>query len=414
MAKEYFDSEENYLDNGLRIITIKKNTNLASLHAGINIGSLYEKKSELGISHFIEHMLFKGTENMSNEEINDALEQLGGDYNAFTDYSCTAYSSSTLAEEIEGSIKLIADMLINSIFPEEEIEKERGVVLSEIKAGKDDIEESSFRRVNNIAFLKSPVRYGVIGEEKTVNGFTKLNLFKFYKKYYVPNNCIISIVSPYEHEFILNLISAYFHEWKRKQFIKKDVIIEDNIPLKKILWKKDLEQSAIIYLYTFHNLTKKQELILKVLNHKLGESGNSILFRELREKRGLAYDVYSDMEMTRYVKTLYIYTAVDDDKVNEALQVIDSCIEGIKKREINFDDKTIDLMRKVLKTSVAATLEDTSDLGDYVLSQVLDGESIYEFIEDMKELDNITRNDLYEIANLIFNNPTIHILTSHK
>ena len=116
------------------------------------------------------------------------------------------------------------------------------------------------------------------------------------------------------------------------------------------------------------------------------------------------------MEMTKYVKTLYIYTAVDDEKVNEALSVIDNCIEGIKKHEINFDDRTIDLMRKVLKTSVAATLEDTSDLGDYVLQQVLDGDSIYEFIEEscttcagkgsrvkLSYIEFLIRNEIFKI-----------------
>lgn len=357
-------------------------------------------------------MLFKGTKKRNNEEINDALEKRGGEYNAYTDYTCTVYNITALSDELEDSMDILSDMVQNSQFPEAELEKERGVILAEIRTSKDDIEDYSFNKINEIAFSKSPLRYDTLGEEKTVKKFTKEQLINYYNKYYAPNNCFVSIVSPFEHDEVLKLVEKYFSNWKWKELEKETIVVEDNIPIKKTTLKKNIEQSTIIYAFTFHGLTKMEELALKVLNHKFGESANSILFRELREERGLAYDVYSHLDMTNRVKTLYIYTAVGAESTEEALAAIDNCIERVKNGQINFNDETVTIMKKVLKTAVAATLEDSTDLGNYVLHQSLEDESIYEFLEDMKNLESIKSEDMYEAARKVFNEPTVHILAA--
>jgi len=410
MERGIFDASINTLQNGINVITIKKDTQLTAIHAAINIGSLFEREDEKGIAHFIEHMLFKGTKNKNNEELNNDLEQRGGEYNAYTDYNATVYSITALSEELEPSVEILADMLQNSIFVEEELEKERGVILAEIRTSKDDIEDLSFVRVNELAFKKSPLRFDTIGKEKTVKNFSREQLINFYEKYYVPNNCYLSIVSPLDHEVVIEIIEKYFSKWSEKDFERERVIAEDNHPCKKTTHKKDIEQSTIVYAYTFHNLNREEELALKILNHKFGESSNSILFRRLREEEGLAYDVYTHLDMTKYVKTLYVYTAVSKESVNEALALIDDSIEKIKNEEIVFDDSTVAIMKKVLKTAVASTLEDSTDLGNYVLHQTLDGESIYEFVDDMRDMEDIKKEHIYNVARKVLSNPTIHIL----
>jgi predicted Zn-dependent peptidase len=297
---------------------------------------------------------------------------------------------------MEASVEILADMIQNSTFPDIEIEKERGVILSEIRASMDDIEDYSFNRINEIAFKKSPLRYDTLGEEKKVKKFTRDQLLDYYKKYYIPSNCHISIVSSYEHREMFEIVQKYFEKWKDRELINEEVIIEDNISIKEISYKNNIEQSTIIYAFTFHGLTREEELALKVLNHKLGESANSILFRELREDRGLVYDVYSHLDMTNSVKTLYIYTAVGTENVDEAVMVIDSCISKIKSGEINFNEDMVMLMKKVLKTAVASTLEDSTDLGNYVIHQSLENESIYEFTDDMRNLELIKSEDIYK------------------
>lgn len=405
-----FDAKEYILKNGLKLITVKRDTEIAAVHAGIKVGSLYEDQNEKGISHFIEHMLFKGTKDMNNEELNSCLENLGGEYNAYTDYNCTVLGITALVEEMEDSIKLMSDMLMNSTFPEDELEKERNVILAEIRTSKDDVEDYSFDRINDIAFEKSPLKYGTIGEEASVKSFTREQIVGFYNKYYIPDNCYISVVSNYEHEYVKKLIEKYYEIWKWKELKTVEIIKEKNKNIKVISHKKEIEQSTIIYLYTFYGITEDSELALKILNHKLGESSNSILFRELREQRGLAYDVYTHLDLTNDVKTLYIYTAVSPENVDQALAVIDGTIEKIKNEEIVFDESTIDLMKKVLKTAVALTLEDSTDIGNYILHQSIDGESIYKLFDDMKEMKLIRKDDIYKAAKDVLKCPAVHIL----
>ena len=219
-----FDARQKVLPNGIKLITIKRDTYIAAFHAGIKIGAIYESVQEKGISHFIEHMLFNGTKSRDNKKLNNDLEVLGGEYNAYTDNNSTVYSITSLREELEKSMEIISDMFINSIFPDEQIEKEREVILSEIKSSKDDIEDYSFDRINKIAFKKSSLRYNVTGNEKDISKFKREDLVGFYSKYYVPNNCHISVVSSYEHEKVYQLIHKYFNKWRSKEVKHNDII----------------------------------------------------------------------------------------------------------------------------------------------------------------------------------------------
>ena len=168
MFKLNFDVKKHFLDNGLEVVTIKKDTKISSINIGVKVGSLNEGNNERGISHFIEHMLFKGTTTRSYEELNDELEFLGGEYNAYTDYTSTVYTVSCLEEELKKAIEILGDMIINPEFNSEELEKERGVILAEMRTSKDDIEDLSFKRTNEIAFNKSPLKYDVAGLEANV------------------------------------------------------------------------------------------------------------------------------------------------------------------------------------------------------------------------------------------------------
>ncbi|MGV8981370.1 M16 family metallopeptidase [Clostridium sp.] len=414
MNKEIFNTKQTQLSNGIKLITIKKDSQISAVHAGINIGSLYEEKNEKGIAHFIEHMLFKGTVSRTNEKLNSDLENLGGEYNAYTDFNCTVYSATILNEELENVVTLLGDMILSSTFPKDEIEKERGVILAEIRTINDDIEDLSFRRVNEVAFKYSPLREDTIGNETIIKKVARKQLVDFYNKYYVPNNCFISIVSPLEHEVIINMVEKYFGNWSEKSFEKKKIIYEHNQFVKEISYKKEIEQSTILYLYTFNGLSKDEELALRILNYKFGESSNSILFRELREERGLSYDVYTHLDTSNNVKTLYIYTSVAEENVDEAIEVIDKAIRDIESRKIVFDDNTIALMKKMLKTAIASTLEDSTDLGNYVIHQAMDDEDIYQFTEDMENMSNIKSEDLYNVAKKVLQKPTIHIFLPEK
>ncbi|WP_297713701.1 pitrilysin family protein [Clostridium sp.] len=412
MVKINFDVKKHKLENGLEVITIKKDTQISSINIGVKVGALNESLNEKGISHYIEHMLFKGTENRTFQKLNDDLEALGGEYNAYTDFSQTVYSISCLEEELKNAIEILSDMLICPKFPEEEIEKERGVILAEIRSSKDSVEDFSFKKINEVAFKNSSLRYDVAGLDENVKSFTKKELYDYYKKYYIPNNSLITMVSSLSHEEAFEEISKHFSKWEANERIKLVVKDEKNINIKKVTTKENIELCTIIYLFTFYDLDKKYELPLRILNHRLGESANSLLFREVRENRGLAYDIYSHLDITQNVRTLYVYTAVDEEDIDDAANAIEEIFKDIKFRNITIGENDLNIMKKVHKTAVISTLEDSVELCSYILSQSLEGEDIFEFLKDMDRLNTITAYEIYEVANKVLNDPTIHILKS--
>ena len=410
MKRWTFDENTIILPNGLKVITIKKDTRLASINIGVNIGSLHEDEKELGMSHFVEHMLFKGTKNRSNEQLNRELEFLGGDYNAYTDYISTVYSITCLDEEFEKGIELLSDMILNSSFDEKEMKKEKGVVLSEIKSDKDDIEDLSISRTHEYAFDKSALKNSIAGTEEHVKGFKRKQVYDFYKKYYTPDNCVIVTVSAFSHEQMQKIITDLFGKWEGKSHKKAEIIKEENKELIKTTYKSQIEQGTVTYLYAFKEVCEKDKLPLKILSYKLAESSNSILFRELREERGLAYDVYSQMDLDENVNTMNIFTSVREESIDEVIEVIDKAILDIKNKDINFDEDMLCMMKKTHKTGVVSTLEDCSSLCSYVLVQSLAGKDITEFINSMEELETLTGEDIYRVCNKYLNKPTIHIL----
>ena len=410
MKRWTFDENTIILPNGLKVIKKKKDTRLATINIGVNIGSLYKKKKELGMSHFVEHMLFKGTKNRSNEQLNRELEFLGGDYNAYTDYISTVYSITCLDEEFEKGIELLSDMVLNSSFDEKEMKKEKGVVLSEIKSDKDDIEDLSISRTHEYAFDKSALRNSIAGTEEHVKDFKRKQVYDFYKKYYTPDNCVIVTVSAFSHEQMQKIITDLFGKWEGKSHKKAKIIKEENKNIVKTTYKSQIEQGTVTYLYAFKEVCEKDKLPLKILSYKLAESSNSILFRELREERGLAYDVYSQMDLDENVNTMNIFTSVREESIDEVIEVIDKAILDIKNKDINFDEDMLCMMKKTHKTGVVSTLEDCSSLCSYVLVQSLAGKDITEFINSMEELETLTGEDIYRVCNKYLNKPTIHIL----
>ena len=410
MNIDTLNSREYELDNSLKIITIKKDTKIASIQIGIKAGPIHERLEEKGMSHFVEHMLFKGTEKRDNEDINEDLEDRGGSYNAYTTYTSTVFGLCALQEELKDSVEVLSDMIMNSKFPIEELQKEKSVILAEIRNGVDDVEHLSFNKVNEYAFSKSHLRYDIAGSEELINGFTREKLFDFYKRFYIPNNSVVSIVSSYEHEEVEKLISEYFGKWKSQELINIDIIDEDNESMEKTTYKNDIEQNTILFLYTFYGLDEKEELALDILNYKLGESANSILFSELREKRGMAYDVYSDTDRTDHIKTMYIYTSVGESDVEEAKCTIENIIRDILNKKINIDERSINHMKKVMRTGIISMIEDGDSLCNYALHQKLSEKKVDEYMYDLKALGSIDSKKIHLVAKKVLNQPTVHIL----
>ena len=400
MVKLNFDVKTHILKNGLEVITIKKNTQISSINIGIKVGALNESLEEKGISHYIEHMIFKGTKNRTFQKLNDELEALGGEYNAFTDYSQTVYSISCLEEELKNAIELLSDMLINSEFPEEEIDKERGVILAEIRSSKDNIEDISFKRVNEAAFEKSALRFDVAGLDKNVKGFNRNELYQYYKKYYVPNNSVIAISGNFNFDEIINKIEEKFKVWK-----KRDV----NVDIKKAEFKscfltknKDIEQvNLAMSLEAVPIESDKEVYALAVINTVFGGSISSRLFQKIREEKGLVYSIYSSQSLYRKCGELGIFASMSNEHLKE---VYESIIEEIKiMKKYYLTDQEIKESKEQLKGSYILGLESTSSRMMSIGRALLLNNKVESTDDILKSIDNVDRETVKIVIDKIFN-----------
>ncbi len=404
------DFKEFILDNGLKIIILKRDCKFFNLNFGIKIGSAYEFDNERGFSHFIEHMLFRSNLKFSNYEVNKILEFLGGDYDAFTDYGSTIFTIRGLCCDLEKSIELISSMVRYPKFDDKEMYIERDVIISEIESCIADYEEYSFIKLNEESFENSHLKYDIAGTKETIKNIVSEDLRRFYEKYYVSNNSFMVVISSYDESYVINLLKKYFDSWQSKELLHKKLIEESNIPKKIVTEKKDLELSTVTYLFTFNNLLQHEKIFLKIAEYKLGGGSNSILFKRVREENGLAYDIYTQLELSDEFKGMYIFCATNDQNVDEVIKIIDSCIEDIKNCKNYFDDYSLQLMKKLQLMSIYSILEDNEKLGLYLLDKMIYKKNINDYLDDLSMIEKVSSEELMNVCKKYFNNPTIHIL----
>ena len=407
--QKYFKYKKHIMDNGLQIYHISTKAELFSLNIGIKIGSKYETVEEKGLSHFLEHMIFKGTRNRDNIKINEDIEDLAGYSNAYTSYSDTEYKIMALNEEFDNAVEILSDLIIFSTFPEEEFKKEKEVIISEIKSDLDNLEDFSFFNISKNSFESSFLKWDIAGEIDGILNYNIRDIIQYYKKYYIPNNSIIVVASSFEDKYIFDIVEKYFGKWISKEKVLPEVLIEKNKEQVKVLERPDFEQSSIIYLYTFHGLTNREEIALGIVSYCLGENSNSHLFKRLREEKGMTYEVYTDLDTSEDIKTLYIYTSLANENVKKAKEIIDFTIEEMKSGKL-IEEKSVKLMKKILRTSIASTLLDPQHISDYVMSQALEGRSMYEFIDNLKTIENISVDEIVEVAKKVLNNPSVQVV----
>lgn len=398
------------LPNGLKIITSYREGNLFSMGVGVKVGSLFENGNNNGISHMIEHMIFKGTTRRNRDILNDDIEKLAGDFDIYTSYNQTVLTIDTMKKHAKDSLDIVSDMLMNASFPEKEFRLEKKVIIEEIKMTKDDPEDWSYLGLYKTAYPERWHKYHIAGTIKSVKGLKVDMLKEFYKNYYVPNNTVICIVSSYTHEEVLEMIDEYFTPWQEKQVEKLIVESVDVKPGKVIRHKKGIGQVHLLYGFDIQNLSKKEEIILSLLNEKIGAGANSILFKELRDKRGYAYSLYSDIDFITNLKMFYIYAGISEENLRATLDVINTIILKLKNRELLIDETSINLLKEIFNTNTEIRLESSSSIVDYLM----DGEMNYgnpeEYKLEIELMKEINFEDVLMVIDKVFKEPIIHVL----
>ncbi|BAK81472.1 M16 family metallopeptidase [Candidatus Arthromitus sp. SFB-rat-Yit] len=402
--------KEFILENGFKILVLNRQCKFFNFNLGIKIGSAYETDNERGFSHFVEHMLFRSNNKFKDYEVNNIIEFLGGDYDAFTDYGSTVLSVNGLDDDLEKCIELISSMVIAPKFDSEELDIERDIIISELDSCYANYEEFSFSKLNEQAFEKSHIKYDVAGNRELLKNVTSCDLIEFHNKYYVPNNAYAVIISSYSEDYIISLFKKYFNSWQRKHISHRELIEEVNIPKTIVTEKSDLEVSTITYLFMFKDLKQSEKILLKLAEYKLGGSSNSILFKKVRDEEGLAYDIYTQLEISDEFQGMYIFCTTSKENVDRAKKIIDESILEIKNCSYNFDCYNLNLMKKLQLIAIYSIFEDNRKLGLYLIEKLIYGKNIESYIEDLKKIESVNKEQIMEVCKKHLNNPTVHIL----
>jgi predicted Zn-dependent peptidase len=323
--------------NCVRIVTEKlEHFRSVSLGIWVGAGSRDEDERLNGISHFIEHMIFKGTRGRSSLQIAAGLDAIGGFSNAFTGREDTCFHSRVLDKHFPILADILSDIFLNSVFDPEEIDRERQVILQEISMVEDSPEEHVHDLFNNLFWINHPLGMSILGSGKTITAINRDSMLDHMRRYYTPDRVIIAAAGNIDHDIVTNFFTPLFEslEPREKEFQTNIPHINSGISC----FYKKLEQVHILLGGRAPQLASESRFAGAILNTILGGNMSSRLFQAIREKRGLAYSVYSFLSSFNDTGLLGICVGTDPQKVNDVLKVIKNEIEKIGNGEISEEE----------------------------------------------------------------------------
>ncbi len=388
------------LDNGLRVVT-EHIDYVKSVSVGLWVenGSRNENIKNNGISHFIEHMFFKGTKNRTAKEIAETIEDVGGQINAFTGKEATCFYIKTLDTHLELSLDVLSDMLFNSKFDEEEIEKEKGVIIEEINMNEDSPEDV-LSDLHSIAIWgEDPISYPILGSIENVKSFNQKILKDYIEQYYIPENSVISICGNFDVNSIEYMVDKFFGNWSSSR--KKITTYSTPTILNNSMFKqKSIEQLHISLGLQGIPLGDDDIYTLLFLNNILGGGVSSILFQKVREELGLCYSIYSYISSFNNTGTLNIYTGLTPSCAGDALNIIKENIYNFSKSDLSKD--RIFKTKEQLKAGYIIGLESTNSRMFSNGKSVLFLNRINTPEDIMEKIDNINIDSIKKIQNMCF------------
>ena len=346
------------LKNGLTIIG-EEIPYLKSISLGVWVkaGSIMETKENSGVSHFIEHMLFKGTTNRTSKELAREIDNLGGVINAFTSKECTCVYVKLLDEHINIGIDVLSDMILNSRFDERDIKKEKSVILEELKMYEDSPDDLVYDLLLENIYKDHSLGMNILGDRQSLKNLKRESILDYYNKYYVPNNSIISICGNFKFEEIVKQIEEKFKTWQPKSV--DTTTTKPNFNPCIVKKNKDIEQVNLAINLDAIPMTNNREVYaLSVVNNVFGGSISSRLFQKIREEKGLAYSIYSSQTLYEDCGELGIFASTSTENIQEVYKSILEEIELIRNEYIS--PQEIHESKEQLKGSYMLDLESTS------------------------------------------------------
>ena len=393
------------LPNGIKVIseTIPYVKSF-SLGFWFNVGSRDESFSNNGITHFIEHMLFKGTKKRTAKKIADDIESFGGYLNAFTSKEHTCYYGRGLSDHLEKTFDVLSDMIQHPAFKSSEISKEANVIIDELNDINDNPEELIFDKFEEISFSGNSLSLPIIGTEKNINSFNQTDLFKYIKEKYGFNRMIIAASGAVNHNDLLRLTDKYFNsDLGNSPLKRKNYSFGINNSKSEII-EKEIQQVHAIMGGTCWGYKDDKRIYASILNQVLGEGSSSRLFQSVREKNGIAYQINSFLNSFLDTSTFGVYLSTNDKMLDKALTIISKELK--KLREVKISERELKKAKESLKGSMLLSLESTSNRMFRMAQSELYFNRIKTTEEIIKNIDAVTRENILETANQLLNEST--------
>lgn len=326
------------LENGLHVVG-ERLPYLRSVSIGVwmRVGSMMETPAENGLSHFLEHMVFKGTEKRSTRDIAEEMDAVGGQMNAFTGKDCTCFYAKVIDEDLPLAVDILSDMTLHASLDETEFNKERGVILEEISMEEDSPEDVVHELLSRIQFGDQAAGMPILGPAEQIAAYTRDDLTNYRARHYHPENCVVALAGNYDPEQVLALMQQYFGEWK-KSGQRQTVPPMQPIPGQKAAREKDTEQLHICLGYPGTFLGSDELYPMSVMNNLLGGAMSSRLFQKIREEMGMAYSIYTYPSTYVGCGTFAVYAGVSPKNghavLDETLKQLDLlCRDGVTEKE---------------------------------------------------------------------------------
>lgn len=394
--------EKKVLDNGLRVILAPmKNTEAVTLLVLVGVGSRHETKKTNGISHFLEHMFFKGTKSRPEPgQVHRELDKIGANHNAFTTKEATGFWVKASAKDFDVSLDIVSDILLEPLFKEEEVEKERNVIFQEIDMYEDNPRQKAQEILENIVFGNQPVGWNIAGSKKTVALIKRKDIIKYEAENYLSENMAVVAAGNFDKEKVFKKISLIFGPVKKgkiKGFAKAKMLQKET---QIEIFNKETDQTHLALGMKAYDMYDKRRHALDLLSVLIGGNASSRLFSEIREKLGLAYYVYSWSDQLRDCGYLGMAAGVPHDKLLAVVENIISICSKIKKGDISSND--LDSAKSYIRGQTALRFEASDEIAHFVAGQELFYNEIKQPSDILKKIEAVRKEEVLKIAAELF------------
>ena len=385
------------LDNGLTVITsTMPHSHSVCLVILVGAGSCYESNEEAGISHFAEHLFFKGTQQRpTSKEITQAIEGVGGIINAGTDKEIAVYWCKVASPHFPIALDVLSDLLLNSRFDNKDIEQERGIIIEEINMNLDLPQQRVNMIIDELLWPAQPLGREVIGYKQTVSSITRDQLVGHVAHRYMPSNTVVSIAGNIEHQDAMAQIEPLFGKWAARQLSTGYTTNDRQTEAKVRIEPQDIEQAHLCLAVHGFSHSHQQRFTLDLLNTVLGGGMSSRLFAEIRERRGLAYDIHSYTEHFLSSGSFAVYAGVDPQKVETVVAAI---LEEIHKLKQGITADELTRAKELSKGRSYLRLEDSRNVALWHGTQEILLRKILSLDDIIALVDAITMEELEEVA----------------